>query len=67
MIPVTKSFLPHIEDYQQWLKKIWDSQWLTNRGSLVIELEEKLRVHLSVNENVTIGCKADFVLVKKTI
>ena len=49
MIPVTKSFLPHIEDYQQWLKKIWDSQWLTNRGSLVIELEEKLKQYLSIS------------------
>jgi dTDP-4-amino-4,6-dideoxygalactose transaminase len=49
MIPVTKSFLPAIKEYQQWLNKIWESQWLTNRGSLVIELEEKLKKHLSIN------------------
>lgn len=49
MIPVTKSFLPNIEEYQQWLRQVWDSQWLTNRGSLVVELEEKLKKHLNID------------------
>ena len=42
MINVTKTFFPPIADYQYQVSRIWDNQWLTNRGSLVIELEEKL-------------------------
>ena len=49
MIPVTKTFLPPIEEYQAILKRAWDKQWITNRGELVLELEEKLKNHLSVN------------------
>jgi len=49
MIPVTKSFLPPIEEYQAQLKRIWSSQWLTNRGPLVLELEEKLKNYLDIN------------------
>jgi dTDP-4-amino-4,6-dideoxygalactose transaminase len=49
MIPVTKSFLPPIEEYQAQLKRIWSSQWLTNRGPLVLELEEKLKNHLTTD------------------
>lgn len=49
MIPVTKTFLPPIEEYQAVLKRAWDKQWITNRGDLVLELEEKLKKHLYVN------------------
>lgn len=49
MIPVTKSFLPPIEDYIAQVKRAYDNQWLTNRGELVLELEAKLRDHLKVN------------------
>lgn len=48
MINVTKTFFPPIEDYQYQLQRIWNNQWLTNRGELVIELEEKLKEYLSV-------------------
>jgi len=48
MIPVTKSFLPPIEEYQRVLKRAWDKQWMTNRGELVLELEEKLKRYLDV-------------------
>lgn len=48
MIPVTQSFLPPLEEYQNYLKRIWEAGWLTNRGNLVLELEEKLREHLKV-------------------
>jgi dTDP-4-amino-4,6-dideoxygalactose transaminase len=30
------------------LQRAWDKQWLTNRGELVLELEEKLKEYLSV-------------------
>jgi dTDP-4-amino-4,6-dideoxygalactose transaminase len=48
MIQVTKTFLPPIEEYEAVLKRAWDKQWITNRGELVIELEEKLKSYLSV-------------------
>ncbi len=48
MINVTKTFLPPIEAYQQQLQRIWENQWITNRGGLVLELEEKLKAHLDV-------------------
>ena len=48
MIPVTKTFLPPQEDYQQILKKAWEAGWITNRGALVQELEEKLKDYLAV-------------------
>jgi dTDP-4-amino-4,6-dideoxygalactose transaminase len=49
MIPVTRTFLPPIEEYTHWIQKAYDKQWLTNRGALVVELEEKLKNYLSVN------------------
>lgn len=48
MITVTKTFFPPIEEYQQQLQRIWDNQWLTNRGALVLELEEGLKKQLGV-------------------
>jgi len=46
MIPVTKTFLPPQESYQAILKRAWDKQWMTNRGELVLELEENLKQYL---------------------
>jgi dTDP-4-amino-4,6-dideoxygalactose transaminase len=48
MINVTKTFLPPIEEYNRLLQRAWDNEWLTNRGELVVELEEKLKKHLTV-------------------
>ena len=41
-IYVTESFLPPQDEYNAYLEKLWDSKWLTNRGPLVLEMEEKL-------------------------
>lgn len=49
MINVTKTFFPPIEEYNQQVQRIWDNQWLTNRGKLLLELEEKLKEYLSVS------------------
>jgi dTDP-4-amino-4,6-dideoxygalactose transaminase len=49
MINVTKTFFPSLEEYQEQLQRIWNNQWLTNRGELVLELEEKLKNYLSVD------------------
>ncbi len=49
MIPVTKSFLPPIEEYTAQVQRAYDNNWLTNRGELVLELEEKLKAYLGVS------------------
>lgn len=49
MIPVTKTFLPPINEYNGWVKKAFDNQWLTNRGELVNLLENKLKTQLSID------------------
>ena len=49
MINVTKTFFPPLEVYQSQLQRIWSNEWLTNRGELVLELEEKLKNYLSVD------------------
>ncbi len=48
MIPVTKPFLPPIEEYQKYTEGIWQRNWLTNNGPLVNELELKLKDYLQV-------------------
>jgi len=48
MINVTKTFLPPQKEYNAILKRAWDAGWITNRGALVKELEEKLKVYLNV-------------------
>ncbi|QBZ97866.1 DegT/DnrJ/EryC1/StrS family aminotransferase [Flavobacterium sangjuense] len=49
MINVTKTFFPPLEEYTEQLERIWKNQWLTNRGELILELEEKLKSYLSVS------------------
>tara|TARA_R100000306_G_C4378451_1_gene143053 strand:+ start:1477 stop:2550 length:1074 start_codon:yes stop_codon:yes gene_type:complete len=48
MINVTKTFLPPQAEYNAILKRAWDAGWITNRGALVLELEEKLKTYLKV-------------------
>ena len=48
MIPVTKPFLPPIEEYQELVQGIFDRNWLTNDGPLVRDLESKLSGRLNV-------------------
>lgn len=48
MINVTQTFLPPQEEYQKILEKAWQAKWLTNRGALVLELEQKLKNHLNI-------------------
>lgn len=48
-INVTKSFTPPREEYEAYLKQIWDRGYLTNGGPLSLEFEEKARHYLGVN------------------
>lgn len=46
MIPVTKPFLPPVEEFKKYVDGIWQRQWLTNMGPLASDLEMKLKNHL---------------------
>ena len=48
-INVTKTYLPSQEVYQSYLNTLWDNTWLTNRGKLVLELEQKLTKNYGLN------------------
>jgi dTDP-4-amino-4,6-dideoxygalactose transaminase len=47
-IYVTQPFLPPLEEFLPYLKKIWDSHTLTNGGPFHQELEQKLCEYLGV-------------------
>lgn len=53
-IPITKPFLPPKQEYQSYVDGIWEREWLTNDGPLLLELEERLKQRFSVS-------KVDFV------
>lgn len=50
-IPVTKSFIPPIREYTHYVKRAFHNQWLTNRGELVIELEQKIKKYLELEQS----------------
>jgi dTDP-4-amino-4,6-dideoxygalactose transaminase len=50
MINVTKTYFPPLDVYAKQLKRVWENEWLTNRGELLKELEEKLKSYLSVSD-----------------
>ena len=48
MINVTKTYLPPLEEYVEYLQGIWDRNWVTNGGPLLKELEVRLKEFLGV-------------------
>jgi dTDP-4-amino-4,6-dideoxygalactose transaminase len=48
IINVTQPFLPPLEEFNEYLGKIWGSKWLTNNGPFHQELEQKLCEYLGV-------------------
>ena len=50
MIPVTKSFLPPLEEYTAQVQRAYNNGWLTNRGALVLELEDELTAYLQLEQ-----------------
>jgi len=48
MTNVTRTYLPLLSLYNEYLQKIWSNGWVTNYGPLVQELEEKLKGYLGV-------------------
>lgn len=51
MINVTKTFFPPIAEYTAQVQRAYDNEWLTNRGELVRELEDKLTKYLQLEES----------------
>lgn len=49
MIPVTKPFLPPVDDYKDYLDSIWSRNWLTNMGPLASKLEMELKDYLGLD------------------
>lgn len=47
-ILVTQPFLPPLEEFQEYLKDIWESKWLTNNGKYHQALEKALCEYLGV-------------------
>lgn len=48
MINVTRPYLPPFNEYEKYLKDIWERNWLTNNGPCVQELEQELKELLRV-------------------
>jgi len=47
-ITVTSPLLPNLNEFQEMLKEIWDSKWITNNGSFHKKLEAALAEYLKV-------------------
>lgn len=48
IITVTSPLLPNLNDFNEMLKKIWSSKWITNNGSFHKQLEKELATYLKV-------------------
>jgi dTDP-4-amino-4,6-dideoxygalactose transaminase len=48
MINVTKTFLPPLELYTSFVKRAYNNEWLTNRGELVLELENLIKLKFNI-------------------
>lgn len=46
LITVTSPLLPELEDFNELLKQIWDSKWITNNGQFHQRLEKELAEYL---------------------
>lgn len=55
MINVTKTYLPNIEKYKQYVDEIYANGWVTNNGPLVQRLEKRLAEYLGVKNIVLVS------------
>lgn len=46
--PIVKPYLPSLEKYQDYIKDVFERNWLTNNGPLVQTLEKRLAEYLGV-------------------
>jgi len=54
-IYVSRTLLPPLKEYNKYLKRIWKSNWLTNNGELVQELEGKLKKRFGVKHVICVS------------
>ncbi len=47
-ITVTSPLLPNLDEFNEMLKQIWDSKWVTNNGKFHQQLEDELAKYLGV-------------------
>ncbi|MEY8767068.1 DegT/DnrJ/EryC1/StrS family aminotransferase [Francisella philomiragia] len=55
MINVTKTYLPNIDKYKQYIDQIYSSGQITNNGPLVGELEQRLATYLDVRNMILVS------------
>lgn len=55
MIPVTRTFLPPLEEFTARLEAVWASGWITNNGAQVKELTAALKSRLDAPNLVVVG------------
>lgn len=48
-INVTRSSMPSLEEYIEELRPVWESRWLSNRGTASVKFEEELKRYLDCN------------------
>jgi len=48
LITVTSPLLPNLDEFNEMLKEIWNSKWITNNGSFHKQLEKELASYLKV-------------------
>lgn len=48
IITVTSPLLPNLDEFNELLKQIWSSKWITNNGSFHRQLEKELAEYLKV-------------------
>lgn len=48
IVKVTSPLLPDLGEFSEYLKQIWDNQWLTNNGTFHQQLEKALAEYLKV-------------------
>ena len=48
LITVTSPLLPNLDEFNDMLRQIWDSKWITNNGSFHKQLEKELAAYLKV-------------------
>lgn len=55
MIPVTKTYMPSLEDYNSYLEQIWKEGYVTNNGPLCRQLTEDISTFLAVSNLVLVS------------
>ena len=48
VITVTSPLLLNLDDFNEMLKQIWESKWITNNGSFHKQLEKELAAYLKL-------------------